>query len=248
MSHVSLFVNRRPPFGPWGVCCCSMSMSMLMSELRGIYLSATTYHIYIYIYHRIIYIYISKYVYYISHINLSHMSNVYHIIISFISLYHVKAQIILNHTDTIILLTCVIFIIYILRSISISIYHIIHIFLSNESWSRFLRSCCEAWALLQNAMNAEGNELFTPSRWTKVGPALRHWARGLALHQVLKTSYLQSDVLVDCKCFACCCFLGKGGGQSGWFLSDSESAVPLSALILTCAALVPYCELCFVIM
>ena len=56
----------------------------------------------------------------------------------------------------------------------------------------------KAWKLLQAAFYQCGNEVFVPTRWTKVTPALRQWAAGLVIHGVLKDGYLHSDALKDC--------------------------------------------------
>ena len=58
----------------------------------------------------------------------------------------------------------------------------------------------EAWVLLVQLFHSSGNQLFTPTRWTQVAPALRYWATGLCFHSILKESYLHIDAL-----------------QAGWF-------------------------------
>ena len=60
----------------------------------------------------------------------------------------------------------------------------------------FVYACvAEAWHLLRALFFDSGNDLFTPSRWTKVAPAMQQWARGLTIHGVLKSSYLGGGVL-----------------------------------------------------
>ena len=53
----------------------------------------------------------------------------------------------------------------------------------------------EAWELLQRFFYMQGVDVFTPARWTKVGPSLRLWSAGLAIHGVVKEAYVRSAVL-----------------------------------------------------
>ena len=55
----------------------------------------------------------------------------------------------------------------------------------------------KGWRILHNLFYVIGNQKFEPSRWTKVSPALRQEARGIAFHFVKKQAYLQSNVLED---------------------------------------------------
>ena len=55
----------------------------------------------------------------------------------------------------------------------------------------------EAWNLLQALFFKTGNHVFTPSRWTKIAPAMQQWARGLTTHGVMKAAYLNNDVLLE---------------------------------------------------